>query len=314
MYDSLREGGLGIIGAVISVFILMFIGYATKKLRLLRVDDVSVLSTIIVYLTLPCFVFEAIYNYRQPLPLSIAKVPIIGLGVILVVLVIAYLIGLALKIDRPTIGGIILAAGFGNTAFIGYPVIQSALGKNALMPAALYDELAMAFPLYTLGMVIAASFAGEKVDRKQLLKMASAPAVLAIPIALILRPYQLPMPILKTIGYLANATVALAMLSIGLSLSSKSIKGLAIPVLATCALKLAVLPFITYFAARAAGITGLNHTVTVLQAGMPSAVMSCVVASKFGANQRFVAAVVFISTLLSIITIPLTLLILDANP
>jgi predicted permease len=304
---------LNIADSVFPVFLLMFLGYGIKKLRLLRQEDTGVITTVIIYLTLPCFVFDAIYRHRTGLPPSIARVPIVGLCMIIVVLLAAYIIGRALKIDRPTLGGFILAAGFGNTGFLGYPVVQAAFGQNALITAALYDEIAMAFPLYTLGTFIAASFAGEKVDAKSILKLAAAPAVWIIPLALLVRPYNIPEPLTKTVQYLAAGTVPLAMLSLGLSLSARSIKGLVLPIIAACVLKLALLPAITFHAAQATGITGQVQTVMVLESGMPSAVMACVVASKFGANERFVAGVVFISTIMSIATIPLTLLILGAR-
>lgn len=291
----------------------MGIGYGIKKARLLRTEDMNVLITIIIYLMLPCFVFDAIYTHHQAIPLSIAKVPLVGFGIELVVICIAYFAGRVLKLDRPTRGGLILAAVFGNTGFLGYPIVQAAFGKSALITATLYDGLAMALPLYTLGMVIAARFAGEKVDRMQLLKMAALPAIWAIPLALLLRPVTLPEPILRSIGYLANGTVPLAMLSIGLSISARSIKGLAIPIVAACALKLVVLPLITFYAARTVGISGLVQTVTVIEAGMPSAAMACVVAAKFGANERFVAGIIFVSTLLSLITIPAMLVILGPH-
>lgn len=304
---------MSIANSVFPVFLLMFLGYGIKKLRLLKQEDTGVLTTVIIYLTLPCFVFEAIYRHRAGLPPSIAKVPFVGLGMIIVVLIAAYIIGRMFKLDRPTLGGFILAAGFGNTGFLGYPVVQAAFGQDALITAALYDELAMAFPLYTLGTFIAASFAGARAETKSVLKLAAAPAVWVIPLALLVRPYNIPEPVTKTIQYLAAGTVPLAMISLGLSLSARSIKGLALPVFTACALKLALLPVITFYAARATGIAGQVQTVMVLESGMPSAVMACVVASKFGANERFVAGVVFVSTILSIAAIPLTLVILSAH-
>ena len=302
---------MNVLGTVFSIFLLMFIGYGTKKIRLLRAEDADILNTVVVYLTLPAFIFEAIYSYRQPLPLSIVKVPVIGFIIIAVILGIAYIVGRALKLDKTTLSGLILVSGFGNTGFLGYPVVQAAFHqKGALVTAALYDELAMALPLYTIGAIIAAGFAGERVSRNQLLKVLAIPSLWAIPVALLIRPVDLPQPLLDAIGYLSAGTIPLVMISLGLSLSASSLKGMAVPVLAACVLKLAVLPIMTHYAITAGGVTGLMHHVTVLEAGMPSALMTCVIGSKFGSNARFIAGVIFVTTLLSIITIPATLLIL----
>lgn len=299
------------LGTVLSIFLLMFIGYGTKRIRLLRAEDADILNTVVVYLTIPAFIFEAIYSYRQPIPLSIVKVPIVGFILICVVLGMAYLIGRMLKLDRTTLSGLIIASGFGNTGFLGYPVVQAAFHeKGALVTAALYDEVAMALPLFTIGALIAAGFAGERVSRGQMAKVFTLPGLWAIPVALLLRRFAIPEPLMDTISYLSSGTIPLVMISLGLSLSASSLKGLAIPLLAACVLKLGVLPLATHYAIIAAGVTGSMHQVTVLEAGMPSALMTYVIGSKFGANGRFIAGAVFISTMLSIITIPATLLLL----
>ncbi|MDI6828316.1 MAG: AEC family transporter [Armatimonadota bacterium] len=301
-------------GTVLSIFLLLSVGYGAKKVRLLRDKDADLLNTVVVYITLPAFIFDAIYGYRQPIPLSIAKVPIIGFAMILAVLGVAYIIGQAMRLDRPTLGGMIIASGFGNTGFLGYPLVQAAFkDRSALVAAALYDELAMALPLYTLGALIAAGFAGRKVEREQMLRVFTLPSMLSIPIAFIMRPIPIPNPILEAIRYLAAGTVPLVMISLGLSLSARSLRGLAVPVVTTCALKLVVLPIITFCAAKGGGISGVMHQVTVVEAGMPSAIMTYVIASKFGANARFVAGVIFLSTLLSIASIPLMLYLLHVK-
>lgn len=302
---------MSIPGVVLSIFLLLLVGYGMKKVRLLRVEDADLLNTIVVYITLPSFIFDAIYSYRQPLPMSIAIVPILGFAMILAVLGVAYVAGRAMKLDRPTLGGLIIASGFGNTGFLGYPVVQAAFSDRiALVTASLYDELAMALPLYTVGALIVAGFAGERVDRSQMLRVLKLPALLAIPVALVLRPLPLPEPVLATVRYLSAGTIPLVMISLGLSLSARSLKGFAVPAIVVCVLKMGVLPLVTYYALAGAGVSGTMLRAGVLESAMPSAVMTCVVASKFGGNDRFVAATIFLTTLLSVATIPVTLLIL----
>lgn len=298
-------------GAVLSVFILFFVGFGIRKLRLLRTEDASILNTLVLYVMLPVFIFNAIYSYRQPIPLSIAKVPIIGFAVMLVVMGLAYVVGKSLKLGRGIIAGLILASAFGNTAFIGYPVIQAALhDKSAMVTTVLYDELAMATPLYTIGLLILAGFAGEKLNRRHFSKAPMLPQLWAIPIGLALRPVTLPEPLLEALQYLSNGTIALVMISLGLMISSRSIKGFAIPVAIACILKLAVLPALTYLAVRHAGFTDIMVKATVIEAGMPTAMMAGVLASTFGENGEFVAGAIFFTTLISLISIPLMLFLL----
>ncbi|MHB1000650.1 MAG: AEC family transporter [Armatimonadota bacterium] len=297
-------------GTVLSVFLLLFVGYGMKKLRILQASNADILNTVVIYITLPAFVFNAIYSYRQPISLSIIKVPIVGILVIAVVMLLAYLIGRLFKFENGVIAGLILAAGFGNTGFLGYPVVQAAFTeKSALFTAVLYDAMAMALPLYTIGMVIATCFVGEKFDRSQIKRVLLLPQILAIPISMIFRPFTLPEPLLNAMQYLGNGTVPLVMISLGLSLSARSLKGYTLPVAVACILKLAILPFLTFFAVKYTGISGTVAQVMVLEAGMPTAMMAGVLLSKFGKCGQYVAGTIFISTLLSLVTIPLILML-----
>lgn len=290
----------------------MFVGYGAKKVRLLRTEDADLLGTIVLYITLPAYVFDAIYNFHRSLPSDIIKVPFLGFAGIGIILVLAYAIGRLIRLERPLLGGFIIASGFGNTGFLGYPVVQAAFGKGeALVTAALYDEVAMAMPLYTLGAIIAASFAGSSVDRGQLRKVFAIPSLWAIPAALILRPVRIPGPIVEAIQYLSLGTIPLAMMTLGLSISTRSLKGIVTPVIVASAIKLVLLPVVTYYLVSAFGVSGLIHKATILESGMPTAVMCGVVATKFGKSGTFVAGIIFVSTLLSIASIPVTLFLLQ---
>ncbi len=306
-----KELFLPITGTVLAIFLLLFTGYGMKKGRILKPGDAELLNTIVLYLTLPAFIFEAIYSYRGDLSISIAKVPVFGFATMCVVMLIAYFVGRALRLDRRILGGLIIVSAFGNTGFLGYPVVEAAFrDKGALVTAVMYDELAMAFPLYTVGLVLATVFSGERISREYMMKVFKLPSMWAIPLALILRPFALPEPIVQAVHYLSNGTIPLVTISLGLSLSATTLKGYAVPVLAACALKLAVLPVVTYYAMHWVGVSGTMHQVTVLESAMPAAMMSGVIASRFGDCGEYATSAIFAGAVLGIVTIPLTLVIL----
>lgn len=282
-----------------------------KKLRVLQPATCDLLNTVVIYVMLPAYIFNAIYGYREKIHTSIVYAILIGFAMIAIVSLLSYLIGRLFKFDNSILAGLILAAAFGNTGFLGFPVVESALrDKGALFNAVLYDEFAMALPLYTIGIIIATGFMGEKFDPGRIKRLMYLPQLWAIPVALLVRPLALPGPLLVALKYLANGTVPLVMISIGLSLSAKSIKNYALPVIVACTMKLAVLPLFTYFALQRASISGIALQTITLESGMPTAMMAAVLISKFGRSGQFVASTIFISTMLSLITIPVTLLLL----
>ncbi len=305
---------MSIVGTVLSIFLLLFTGYAIKKARILKADNAELLNTIVLYLMLPAFIFEAIYSYRGDLSISIAKVPVFGFVTMLIVMAGAYLIGRVLKLDRRIIGGMILVSAFGNTGFLGFPVVEAAFrSKGALVTAVMYDELAMAFPLYTVGLVVATVFSGEKISREYMMRVFKLPSMWAIPLALILRPFALPEPIVQAVHYLSNGTIPLVMISLGLSLSASSLKGYAVPVLVACVLKLAVLPFLTWHTMSMVEVFGTMHQVAVVESAMPAAMMSGVIAGRFGDCGEYATSAIFVGTLLGLVTIPVTLMILGVG-
>ncbi len=305
------QGIIGIAGTVLSVFVLLLIGYGMKKIRLLQPSNCDVLNTVVIYITLPAFIFNAIYEYREPITLDVARIPLIGFAMIALVGLIAYILGRILRFEYGIIAGLILASSFGNTGFLGFPVVEAAFkSKEALFTAVLYDELAMALPLYTIGMVVAAGFMGEKFQLSRVGWVLKLPQMWAIPLAFLLRPFALPEPILAVLKYLANGTIPLVMISLGLSISAKSLKGYTLPVVIACILKLALLPFLTYYAAKMIGIKGIMLQTLTVEAGMPTAMMAGVLVAKFGKSGKYVAGTIFITTMMSLITIPIMLAIL----
>jgi predicted permease len=307
----LDQGIIGIAGTVLSVFVLLLIGYGMKKIRLLQPSNCDVLNTVVIYITLPAFIFNAIYEYREPITLDVARIPLIGFAMIALVGLIAYILGRILRFEYGIIAGLILASSFGNTGFLGFPVVEAAFkSKEALFTAVLYDELAMALPLYTIGMVVAAGFMGEKFQLSRVGWVLKLPQMWAIPLAFLLRPFALPEPILAVLKYLANGTIPLVMISLGLSISAKSLKGYTLPVVIACILKLALLPFLTYYAAKMIGIKGIMLQTLTVEAGMPTAMMAGVLVAKFGKSVKYVAGTIFITTMMSLITIPIMLAIL----
>lgn len=310
----MNSGLISIGGTVLSVFLLLFVGYGMKKLRVLQPANCDLLNTVVIYVMLPAYIFNVIYGYKGTVHVSTVYAILIGFAMIALVSLLSYLIGGLLKFDNSILAGLILAAAFGNTGFLGFPVVEAAFkDRGALFTAVLYDEFAMALPLYTIGIIVATGFMGEKFDTGRIKRLIYLPQLWAIPVALLVRSFphiHLPEPLLVALKYLANGTVPLVMISIGLSLSAKSMKGYTLPVIVACTMKLAVLPLLTYYAAQRASISGITLQTITLEAGMPTAMMAGVLIAKFGRSGQFVASTIFISTMLSLVTIPVILMLI----
>jgi predicted permease len=166
----------------------------------------------------------------------------------------------------------------------------------------------MAMPLNSIGVSVAAHMGKGKPDWRHLVAFIKLPAFGATILALLLRsllPGCVPAVVLKSLQYLMQATVPLAMISLGSLLDWGVVKGSRSIVLIACILKLLVFPALMILLLRFFPLPQPLHRATIFESSMPPAIMSTVIASRYHSNGRFVSAATMISTLLSIITLPL---------
>jgi len=304
---------LNAVSPVASIFILLLVGYASRKLRILSVKDTGIIDSIVINLALPAFIFTSIHG--KPLYIDMLKAPVISIAAQIIVLGAAYLIGRLLRLNRPTIGALMIASAFGNTGYLGLPFVTAVFDGNkaAIQSAVMIDSIGMRPLLCTVGVSVATCFAGQKFDWRNMLEFIKTPLLPALLIGLALRSVYIPDPIMKAVTFMGAATVPLSMLSVGLNLSTGSAKKWPIAISTAVVLKLAALPAIIYFGLP---LFGIEHTVAktaVLEMAMPSAIFGGVIAGRYGANKEFVAGAIFVSTLLSVVAIPTVLAILASS-
>jgi predicted permease len=102
----------------------------------------------------------------------------------------------------------------------------------------------------------------------------------------------------------ASMTVPLVMISLGLTLSSRGFKGRLTAIGVAGAVKLLVLPEVAVVAALALGAPGASRLV-MLQAGMPSMMLTLIIGERFGLDTDFTASAILATTVACIVTIPL---------
>lgn len=291
------------------MFLLLLAGYGAKRIGILKATDSRVVNSIVVNLTMPAFIFTSIHS--RPLHPAMMKVPILGLALQTTILGLAYASARALRLDRRTTGGLMLAAAFGNTGFLGYPMVAAAFSHDprAMPTAVMFDELAMSIMLNSVGVAIASCFGGASFEWNSLLDFLRNPLFPSTVVSLALRNAYVPPTIMKTLGFLAAGTVPLAMISIGLSLSARSMKKYPAAFGAACALKMLTMPVLMYFISPLVGVTGVIRQVAVIECAVPTAVIAGVIAGRYDANEEFVAGAIFVSTLLGIAVIPAALML-----
>lgn len=139
------------------------------------------------------------------------------LNIVLAILFFSIL-GKKMKWSKTLIGALILCAGFGNTSFVGIPVIQSLYGESGLKTVMLVDQPGSFVALSTLGIIIASFYSGDKIGIVQIIKkILKFPPFIAFVIAVILNIIHvaIPLAIDDVFAKLGATTVPLALVSVG---------------------------------------------------------------------------------------------------
>jgi predicted permease len=263
--------------------------------------DSRPLGRIIFYILSPVLIFNL---------LTTSKLAVEGILVmmgyaassILIVGGIAFILGKLFRLERSVLTIVVLTSLFANNGNYGLPLIAFAFGQEALAYASIYF-VTNSLLLYTLGVVIASM--GHLSLKEALIGLLKVPAIYAILLAVIFiqTGWSLPIPIQKTVELTAGGAVPAMIILLGLELHkaewSKNLRAISIPVVC----RLLIGPVVGLVMAS---LFGLNSTATkdgIIEAGMPSAVMTTIVANEYNLDTTLVTAIIFVSTILS----PLTL-------
>jgi predicted permease len=280
--------------------ILLLSGAGFALGRTLKLES-RPLGRVIFYILSPVLIFNLLTNSKLAVE-TIVMMMGYSASVMLIVAGIALLLGWLLHLEREMLMVVVLTSLVANNGNYGLPLISFAFGQEALAYASIY-YVTSSLMLYTVGVVIASL--GHLQLKEAIMGLLKVPAIYAIILAVLFirNGWILPVPIQKTVELTAGGTIPAMLILLGLELQKvewkQSLRPLSIPVVC----RLLVGPIIGLVMAVLFGLSSTAHKVGITQAAMPSAVMTTILASEYKLNASLVTAIVFVSTILS----PLTL-------
>jgi predicted permease len=287
-----------LVQTVLPIFLIIAVGYAIGTRRNVEVD-VQPFIDLIVYVAGPCLIFASIA--RSDINLTdFTTIAGAALAIVLIMTSVAFLIFNLTKSDKK---GLYLPLVFGNTSYLGYPVALFAFGMAGLSRAVVFDMI-NSLVIFTLGIYIV----HQKSEIQEAFKI---PLLHAVIVGLVINLLNIPVPdvIFTPIEMIGMITIPLALLVLGYKLTEIKLTAVKVAVLAS------VFRILGGFLVASAiiellSIEGMVRDIILLQAAMPSAVMGMILAAKYDRDASLVASVVLITTVLSLISIPLILAII----
>jgi predicted permease len=288
---------------ILPIFVVAAVGFLLARFGGV---DVRMLSRVAFNALSPCLVFSVLVTSSVEAA-DFGRMSLFCVIVTATIGLIARIAAWPLRLDRPAMTGFLLAVMFSNGGNYGLPAILFAFGREAFAHATAYF-VTSAVLLYTVGVFLADS--GRRTARQALLGFTKVPAVYGVAAAttVLAADVAVPQSLLRPIGLLGDAALPIMMLVLGMQLERAGPVEHRGAVAAAAALSLIVAPIVAFAAAQLLDLTGPARQAAILQASMPAAVITTILALEFDAAPAFVTNVVFVSTLLS----PLTLTALIA--
>ena len=298
---------------MLTLFALVVVGYVAGKLGYLGGDFDRQLSRLVINITCPALILSSAMTGELPDRRFILPLLLISLITYLILTGAAFLLPRYLTKKKDDEAAIGFALMFGNVGFMGYPVVASIFGHEAVFYAAVLNVV-NTFAVFTVGTILITGRSDVEQKRFEKKVLYSTPMLAAyLTMAIVaLEINNIPEAVSQPLTMLGNITVPAALLIIGSSMSNLSLRTMLgnTTVYATTLFRLAILPIGIHFLMGALGFSPFVVNINTLVIAMPVATYGTILCLKYQKDTTMITEVTFITTLLSMISIPLLVMLL----
>jgi len=290
---------LNIIDIILPTFFAILIGYLVGKLTKINIAPVT---DITLYIGVPALVFVSLT--KQDIVLAdAAKIWAASLIITIGCMLVAWLV---FKATGQKHSGLYVPIGVMNTVNIPFPIVSLAYGAPGLAAATLFNIPNNLF-VFTVGTGIMT----RKHWRENIKEVFRLPVIYASILGLILNLLDVPVPslVLEPLAFISQLAGPLVLITLGFNISKAKMTAIPTSLLASF-LRMGVGLGIGLLIVQALDITGVFRSIVILDSVMPAAAMSSILATKYDNEAELVSSVVFVTTLASLVVIPVLLNVL----
>lgn len=283
------------------MFLLVAIGFLIRKIGIVNTEGRKNMIDLCIYLTLP---FNVLHSFLREWDWNL----FVSCGIILLLSAgynaISVLFSAVLykkadkKRQKPLKYGTIVS----NSGFLGNPVVEGIYGTDGLLYAALF-MLPVRIVMWSIGVSV---FMKDGKDHL-LKKILTHPCIVAIygGVIIMISGIQFPTFVENTITGISNCNTPLSMMLVGMMLAEVHPKGLIDKTMVFYTfVRLALIPAVVFAITAFLPIDPMLRGITVIMAGMPAPITTALLSAKYGGDEEYATGLIFLSTLLSLITLP----------
>lgn len=291
----------------ITIFLLIMMGIILRKMNIITQSGRKSMTDVFIDIILPC---NIIHSFEMEMSMQI----LISAGWILVIAIgiqmLAALINTLCYRGVPEDKRIVLKYGTicSNAGLIGNSICESIYGAEGLLYASIY-LIPQRLCMWSVGLAYFQSVNGKNVIKK----LCTHPCIIAAFAGFLILLFQIhfPEPIENTISYVSNCNLPLSMIIVGSVLAEIDAKSILNKyTIYYCLMRLIIIPFIVLITCTFLPIGTTVLGVATILAGMPAGTTTAILAEKYDKDAKFASACVFISTFLSLLSLPLLYLII----
>lgn len=288
--------------------LMMIVGVVLRKLKIITNEVNKGLSYILVNVTMPFLIINSFnFSFSKSMLQKGTMIFLYSLAIHVFLIILSKISYFKFSHDKKKV--MKFATIFSNCGFIGYPIIAGLYGKVGVFYTSIYTIPFNIF-LWSYGTLLFT----DKNDENILKKVFFTPPMIAMFIGLIMFFFSLKLPnaFIKTAEGIGNMTTPLSMFVIGAMLADVKFKEifLGISVYYVNIIKLLIAPLAVFLILNILGAEKTVLDICVILTAMPSGTIVGVFAENYGADKKIASKCAFLSTILSVFTIPLIFMLL----
>ncbi len=283
------------------MFIMVFLGFIFYRKGIISQEAKRCLTDLTLFVFIPCNMLSAFFHADHSQIGELAEIMLVSF----LIQVFQYLLGLVLyRKKEPGVRSVMrYSTMVSNAGFLGNPMAESMYGQEGLLLAAVFLVPVRLF-YWTLGL---ACFA--PVDKKNVVKtVCTHPCIIAVVLGLLYLFFPIPLPtfLTDTVTTFSSAMTPVTMLLIGAILGDVNLRTIVSKdTIEISAIRLLIIPAIVLLAVKLADVEPLIASVTVVLVSMPVATTTAILASRYEGDAAFATKAIVLSTVLSMVTIPM---------
>ena len=285
---------------ILSIVIMIALGYILKRLDFLSEDDITPLNKIVMNILLPCMIFSALFSADLS---AIHKLGVLPIAIISCIILKKF------GFDDKRLWSVLVTVMIANTAFMGYPVNLGVFGDAGFLRA-IFCDLGTTSIFLILSLLLVLKFGGT--PRAAVKDILLFPPLWAVVLGIIFNLCNIPIgPVVdNVVNYLGDGAIPLIMISLGLSINLGGLKWNKDMVCFTSIMKLFIFPIVMFAFVTLFHFTGYEYTIAIVEAAMPSGMLSLMLAVNYGLDYHLTSDCILMNTVFSLVTLPIIIFLL----